>query len=244
MKLNEKIAYCRKRKGLSQEDLAARIGVSRQSVSKWETGDAQPETSKLLALADSLGVHTDWLLDDSKSEEEPPAAETAPQPLPDAAPVKTGRRKRILWAAAAAVLVLAVLWLTRKQPQFDEYWISFGTNGLYRTRYQGIDYYLDQNQHQITFSETPQENITRHVFYSYQDQTIRIWDFRKPPVDDPVCRAEESLIRQNDNSILCETASELDAGSSEYQSYRKQLETLCRKTASRSCSTFDDPYAK
>lgn len=77
MKLNEKTAYFRKRKGLSQEDLAARIGVSRQSVSKWETGDTQPETSKLLALADAPGVHTDWLLDDSKSDEEPPAAETA-----------------------------------------------------------------------------------------------------------------------------------------------------------------------
>ena len=40
MKLNEKILYCRKRLGLSQEALAERIGVSRQAVSKWETGDS------------------------------------------------------------------------------------------------------------------------------------------------------------------------------------------------------------
>ncbi len=38
MKLSEKIYLCRKRAGLSQEALAARLGVSRQAVSKWETG--------------------------------------------------------------------------------------------------------------------------------------------------------------------------------------------------------------
>ena len=40
MKLNEKIYTCRKRAGLSQEALADRLGVSRQAVSKWETGDS------------------------------------------------------------------------------------------------------------------------------------------------------------------------------------------------------------
>ena len=40
MKLNEKIHSCRRRAGLSQEALAERIGVSRQAISKWETGDS------------------------------------------------------------------------------------------------------------------------------------------------------------------------------------------------------------
>lgn len=40
MKLQEKILYCRKRADLSQEALADQIGVSRQAISKWETGDA------------------------------------------------------------------------------------------------------------------------------------------------------------------------------------------------------------
>lgn len=40
MKLNEKIAYYRRDKKLSQEELAARVGVSRQAVSKWELGDS------------------------------------------------------------------------------------------------------------------------------------------------------------------------------------------------------------
>ena len=41
MKLNEKIYACRKKAGLSQEALAERIGVSRQAISKWETGVSQ-----------------------------------------------------------------------------------------------------------------------------------------------------------------------------------------------------------
>lgn len=67
MKLQEKILYCRKQAGLSQESLAERTGVSRQAVSKWETGEALPEIGKLALLAKTFGVTTDWLL----SEEEP-----------------------------------------------------------------------------------------------------------------------------------------------------------------------------
>ncbi len=62
MKFNEKITQCRKKLGLSQEELALKIGVSRQSISKWETGEASPEISKLPLLAEIFGVSTDWLL--------------------------------------------------------------------------------------------------------------------------------------------------------------------------------------
>ena len=70
MKLNDKIYYCRKKSGLSQEELAERLGVSRQSVSKWETGAALPEIDKLTTLAAVFGVTTDWLLSDAEPEEE------------------------------------------------------------------------------------------------------------------------------------------------------------------------------
>lgn len=88
MKLNEKIYWCRKRAALSQEALAELIGVSRQSISKWETGEASPEISKLPLLARAFDVTTDWLL----SEEEPPQPEAPapdPQPGTDAAPVQS-----------------------------------------------------------------------------------------------------------------------------------------------------------
>lgn len=79
MKLNEKIYYYRKQAKLSQEELAARVGVSRQAVSKWELGEATPEVDKLLALARVFGVTTDELL----SESEPPEAEPDPAENPD-----------------------------------------------------------------------------------------------------------------------------------------------------------------
>lgn len=71
MTLSGKILYCRKRAGLSQEALAEKLGVSRQAVSKWETGEAVPELSKLVLLAAAFGVTTDWLLTESESEPEP-----------------------------------------------------------------------------------------------------------------------------------------------------------------------------
>ena len=64
MMLPEKIQTCRKQAGLSQEQLAERLGVSRQAVSKWETGEATPELSKLAALCSVLNVSADWLLND------------------------------------------------------------------------------------------------------------------------------------------------------------------------------------
>ncbi len=69
MKLQDKIYYCRKKAGLSQEALAAQIGVSRQAISKWETGDAEPEINKLRLLATAFNVSIDWLLSEDEPED-------------------------------------------------------------------------------------------------------------------------------------------------------------------------------
>lgn len=69
MKLNEKIYLCRKRAALSQDALAERLGVSRQAISKWETGESVPDTGKLLPLANALGVSLDWLLSEDGPDE-------------------------------------------------------------------------------------------------------------------------------------------------------------------------------
>ena len=76
MKLEEKIALLRKQKGWSQEELAFRLDVSRQSVSKWEMGDSLPDLDKIIKLSDIFGVSTDYLLKDEPKE---PVEET-PQP--------------------------------------------------------------------------------------------------------------------------------------------------------------------
>ena len=86
MKLNEKIYWCRKHAGLSQEALAEVIGVSRQSISKWETGEASPEISKLPLLAKAFDVTSDWLLsEDGIPQEEPQPAEEPAAPAEPAA---------------------------------------------------------------------------------------------------------------------------------------------------------------
>lgn len=61
MSFEERLLEIRKSRSMSQEVLAEKIGVSRQAVSKWETGEAQPDYAKLIALADALDVSLDYL---------------------------------------------------------------------------------------------------------------------------------------------------------------------------------------
>lgn len=70
MKIGEIIQRERTRLGLSQEKLAEQVGVSRQAVSKWELGDAMPDTDKLVPLARALGISVDTLLDHHPQEAE------------------------------------------------------------------------------------------------------------------------------------------------------------------------------
>lgn len=62
MELSNNIGRLRGERGMSQEELAAKLGVSRQSVSKWETGAATPELEKVAALAELFGVSLDELV--------------------------------------------------------------------------------------------------------------------------------------------------------------------------------------
>ncbi len=68
MILAEKITENRKKNGWSQEELAERLGVSRQSVSKWESAQAMPDMKKILQLSEIFGVTTDYLLKDDMEE--------------------------------------------------------------------------------------------------------------------------------------------------------------------------------
>ena len=62
MKLSERIQYLRKQKGCSQEELADKIGVSRQAVSKWESEQALPDLDKIILISEFFDVTTDYLL--------------------------------------------------------------------------------------------------------------------------------------------------------------------------------------
>lgn len=62
MNLSDRIQSLRKSKGLSQEELADRVGVSRQAVSKWESEQSMPELDKVVTLSEIFEVTTDYLL--------------------------------------------------------------------------------------------------------------------------------------------------------------------------------------
>lgn len=83
MILGERIAYYRKKAGYSQEGLAEQLNVSRQAISKWETGEATPDAERIIALAAVLGISTDTLLLGKEEPERPyTEAETVRQPAP------------------------------------------------------------------------------------------------------------------------------------------------------------------
>lgn len=66
--IGTKISFCRKKAGLSQEALATRLNISRQAVSRWETGEAVPDTEKIVQLSRLFQVSTDYLLLDEIEE--------------------------------------------------------------------------------------------------------------------------------------------------------------------------------
>ncbi|MDO4545539.1 MAG: helix-turn-helix transcriptional regulator, partial [Bacillota bacterium] len=70
MIIAEKIINLRKKNGWSQEELAEKLNVSRQSVSKWESAASIPDINRILELAQLFGVTTDYLLKDELGEEE------------------------------------------------------------------------------------------------------------------------------------------------------------------------------
>ncbi len=94
MVLADKIMRLRKRQGWSQEELASRLNVSRQSVSKWESAMSVPELDKILMLSQLFGVTTDYLLKDEletdpflNMEDVAPAEEDSnPQPASEETP--------------------------------------------------------------------------------------------------------------------------------------------------------------
>lgn len=62
MNIADRIQYLRKQKGLSQEELADKVGVSRQAVSKWESEQSTPDVEKIIIMSDLFEVTTDYIL--------------------------------------------------------------------------------------------------------------------------------------------------------------------------------------
>lgn len=89
MILSEKIMMLRKQKGWSQEDLAEKLGISRQSVSKWESTASIPDLDKIIKMSEIFNVSTDYLLKDEL--EELPSETAAPERYTDFEERQTAR---------------------------------------------------------------------------------------------------------------------------------------------------------
>ena len=99
MTFAEKLAKLRRAQNYTQEQFADILGVSRQSVSKWESSIAYPETDKLIKISDMFNCSIDYLLRDAIED-----------PSPIAVPAeKPKKKRRIIAATAVTVLVVALL---------------------------------------------------------------------------------------------------------------------------------------
>ena len=106
MSVEERLQELRKAKGLSQEQLAETLGVSRQAVSKWESGQSLPEVEKLISLSTLFGTTLDYILKGTPQAAEQPmqSAETEPSGVNNA---KLG--SQIMLAVAALMLTVGTL---------------------------------------------------------------------------------------------------------------------------------------
>lgn len=77
MELYDKLIQLRKERNWSQEDLAEKLNVSRQAISRWENGTAYPDAQNILQISKLFNVTTDYLLnDDYETDEDIPAVKT------------------------------------------------------------------------------------------------------------------------------------------------------------------------
>ena len=99
-----KLVNLRKRFGFSQEDLAAKLGVSRQAVSKWERAESSPDTDNLISLAKIYDMSVDEILDAD--------IEIKERELSEAKHDKALENKQTAWAAVGSMLAVIFMLFT------------------------------------------------------------------------------------------------------------------------------------
>ena len=123
--------------GLSQEALAASLGVSRQAVSKWERGESSPDTDNLIALAELYGLSVDALVlgRDAPAPSQPATfSGTDPE-----AENRKRRKKALLRFPYPVFLALCYLWLGFAFHLWHPGWLIFLTIPLYYSMAAGLD---------------------------------------------------------------------------------------------------------
>ncbi len=118
MSLGNKLAKARKKQNLTQEQLAERLGVTRQAVSRWESDAAYPETDKIVRMAQILEVSCDYLLQDGVDEKGRPAASPVTRLLKQA----QGKRVKLTFYEEDSGMPICHEWCVIQD--FDGGWAS------------------------------------------------------------------------------------------------------------------------
>ena len=152
--LNENIKAVRKSKGLSQQELAVKLNVVRQTVSKWEQGLSVPDSDLLIALSEALETPVSTLLGETIVETDADRLTAISEKLEvinlQLAQIKCSRRKVIHWlfiAFSAAVVALLALLL------------------LLNSLYQHWDY------------SDPETAVLGTIYHSFEWLFARVWPF-------------------------------------------------------------------
>ena len=107
MEFSEKLITLRKGRDLTQEQLAEQLNVSRQSISKWESGQATPELDKIVALSAIFNVTTDYLLKSSEIDDLSVKTEML-EKQQQLMFVREKKQKRIFWCVMYSLAVYLI----------------------------------------------------------------------------------------------------------------------------------------
>jgi transcriptional regulator with XRE-family HTH domain len=113
MKIAEEICRLRAAAGMSQEELAAKLEISRQSVSKWETGASVPDVEKLVKMAELFGVTLDELVTGNRPE-----------------PMKPEEKRMTLWQILGATLLVLAGLCVAVTVLFESYFAFHTSEGI------------------------------------------------------------------------------------------------------------------
>ena len=208
MTLGQNIQTARKAKGISQEALAEKIGVSRQALGKWEKDTALPGVDNLQALAKELGVSVDALLGSAAPDTAAPAVTlNALRDLLDARDAEARRHRRGAWlaAAAAAAVLLAVGggMAARLQTRLDGLAGQYGylSSELSRTN-SDLSARMQELQNAVRQGESTVLDWDWHPLASLQDDgTMPVEVFVKPRTEQQGAAVTLCVTTGNDTAL-------------------------------------------
>ena len=127
MSLEEKLVALRKQNGLTQMELAEKLNVSRQAISRWEVGTAVPSVDNLKILGELYGVQVDFLLSDNIGNGSD-VPSTAPIDSPSQENIKSKKRSKWLWVCilAGVIIIAALACVKQLNPQEQQEAIPIG----------------------------------------------------------------------------------------------------------------------